>query len=91
MRIYAQYWIDFAHMRTYNKSQKREKQKQPTMRGIVKKKELERKLKEAGFSQIHGAKHDRWVKKGHPPITVPRHREINERLALKILKDAGIN
>ncbi len=56
----------------------------------MKKKDLEKKLKENGFSLKHGAKHDRWFKKGHPPITVPRHSEINERLAKKILKDADI-
>ena len=57
----------------------------------MKKKDLEKQLKKNGFSLNHGAKHDRWSKDGHPPIMVPRHSEINERLAQKILKDAKIN
>ena len=57
----------------------------------MKKKDLEKQLKKNGFSLNHGAKHDRWSKDGHPPIMVPRHSEINERLAQKILKDSKIN
>ncbi|MCP4392751.1 MAG: type II toxin-antitoxin system HicA family toxin [Alphaproteobacteria bacterium] len=56
----------------------------------MKKQDLEKQLKKNGFSLKHGSKHDRWVKEGNPPITVPRHNEIDERLAKKILKDAGI-
>lgn len=56
----------------------------------MKKKDLEKKLKEKGFSLKHGGKHDRWLKKGCITVTVPRHKEINERLAQQILKDAGV-
>lgn len=56
----------------------------------MKKLDLEKKLKKNGFSLGNGAKHDIWSKKGYAPIPVPRHKEINERLAQKILKDAGI-
>ena len=47
-------------------------------------------LKKAGYVEIHGSKHDRFKKKGCPPIVVPRHKEIAEGTAKTILKQAGI-
>lgn len=49
-----------------------------------------RKLKKAGFKELHGSKHDIFKKEGFPPIPVPRHSEISEGTARKILKVAGI-
>ncbi|MEM8642168.1 MAG: type II toxin-antitoxin system HicA family toxin [Cyanobacteria bacterium P01_G01_bin.54] len=54
----------------------------------MKRRDLIRQLKQAGCSLIrHGGKHDIY----HNPSNgktepIPRHREINERLAKKILK-----
>jgi mRNA interferase HicA len=54
----------------------------------VKKKDLERKLEKLGWwLKRHGAKHDLWTN-GQDEETVPRHPEINELLARKILKTA---
>lgn len=53
----------------------------------MKKVDLERKLKEMGFTLSHGGSHDMWVR-GKEKIPVPRHREINEDLAKAILKKA---
>jgi mRNA interferase HicA len=57
----------------------------------VKKRELERKLKALGwrFSK-HGGDHDHWTN-GTEFESVPRHAEINENLAKKILKTAKCN
>jgi len=55
----------------------------------MKNQDLLKKLKTAGCELLrHGAKHDIY----HNPMTgksqpVPRHREINELLAKKIIKD----
>lgn len=49
-----------------------------------------RKLKRAGFKEIHGSKHDIFKKEGFPPITVGRHSNIPEGTAKNILKAAGI-
>ena len=51
---------------------------------------LIKKLKSAGFSESHGGKYDIYKKKGFPPIPVPRHTDISERTAKRILKTAGI-
>lgn len=48
------------------------------------------KLKKAGYEEIHGGRHDLFMKKGCPPISVPRHNEIAKGTAIKILKMAGI-
>jgi mRNA interferase HicA len=54
----------------------------------VKKRELEDALKELGFEfERHGGKHDVW-KRGEEEIAVPRHTEINERLARGLIKQA---
>lgn len=56
----------------------------------MKRKDLLKKLKAAGFLFEEGGKHTR-VLKGNTLITaVPRHMEISENTAKKILKDAGL-
>lgn len=57
----------------------------------MKKKELEKKLRELGwFFSKHGGGHDHWTN-GQIFESVPRHAEINENLAKKILKTAKNN
>lgn len=56
----------------------------------MKKKMIVSLLKKSGYQEFHGSKHDIFKKDGFPPITVPRHTEISERTAKKILKQAGI-
>jgi predicted RNA binding protein YcfA (HicA-like mRNA interferase family) len=55
----------------------------------MKKRDLEKRLKELGFVPDGGSKHDKWT---HPrtgrSITVPHHVEVNEQLAKGILKQA---
>jgi mRNA interferase HicA len=56
----------------------------------MKRRELERRLRELGWTlQRHGGKHDVWVSAdGSSTDYVPRHPEINERLARAILRRA---
>jgi mRNA interferase HicA len=56
----------------------------------VKRRELERRLRELGWTLLrHGGKHDVWISAhGEVAEYVPRHPEINERLAQAILKSA---
>ncbi|MCB0308783.1 MAG: type II toxin-antitoxin system HicA family toxin [Bdellovibrionales bacterium] len=54
----------------------------------IKKKELERKLRKLGWSLLRqGGRHEIWTN-GNVEEPVPRHPEINELLAKKILKKA---
>lgn len=46
-------------------------------------------LVKAGFVLVGGTRHDKF-RKDSVTVMVPRHTEINEMLARKILKDAGI-
>jgi predicted RNA binding protein YcfA (HicA-like mRNA interferase family) len=57
----------------------------------MKRRDLEKQLKELGwwFSH-HGGEHDRWTN-GKEQESVPRHNEIREYLAKKILKKARDN
>lgn len=56
----------------------------------MKQKELVRKLLDAGFVFYdHGANHDRY-KRGDAIEPIPRHKEVNEKLAKAILKRNGI-
>jgi mRNA interferase HicA len=57
----------------------------------MKRKELERRLRELGWTlERHGGRHDVWVNsEGTFREYVPRHPEVNERLARAILKRAG--
>ena len=58
---------------------------------IVKKKELEKRLKELGWAFLRaGGNHDVWTN-GEDQEYVPRHAEIGEGLARKILKRAQEN
>jgi hypothetical protein len=51
----------------------------------MKRREIERRLRELGWTLVlHGRKHDVWSD-GESHEAVPRHAEINERLALAIL------
>ena len=56
----------------------------------VKRRELERRLREMGWMlQRHGGKHDVWISAdGSFTEFVPRHPEINERLAQAVLRRA---
>ena len=57
----------------------------------MKRKELEKRLKKKGWRLLrHGKKHDIWTD-GSQEEPVPRHNEINERLAKKILRKAEGN
>ena len=54
----------------------------------LKKRDLEKELKTIGWWLLrHGSKHDVWTN-GSSEEDVPRHNEINEKLAKKILKRA---
>ena len=56
----------------------------------MKRKDLLKMLKAAGFQFEEGGEHTR-VLKGNALITVvPRHTEVSENTAKKILKDAGL-
>jgi predicted RNA binding protein YcfA (HicA-like mRNA interferase family) len=55
------------------------------------KRELEKRLKHAGFEKRSGGKHDVWEKPGYPPIPVPRHKgDIPPGTARNILKHAKL-
>ena len=55
----------------------------------MKRRELESRLGELGWVFLrHGAKHDVWTD-GEVLEYVPRHNEINENLARKILRKAA--
>ena len=57
--------------------------------------DLIKKLEAAGYRFVHDGDHTNMIKKGVMPpqralIQVPRHRQIVDVLANKILKDAGL-
>jgi predicted RNA binding protein YcfA (HicA-like mRNA interferase family) len=57
----------------------------------MKKIDLERELKKLGWwFKRHGGNHDYWTN-GQVHESVPRHNEINENLARKIIKTARNN
>ena len=56
----------------------------------MKRKDLIRKLKAAGYRLDRTGDHAIFEKKGSRPVQVPNHREINEYTARNILKTAGI-
>ena len=57
----------------------------------MKKKDLEKRLRESGWwFKRHGGNHDYWTN-GEIHESVPRHNEIKENLAKKILKTAKEN
>ncbi|MDO4485705.1 MAG: type II toxin-antitoxin system HicA family toxin [Bacillota bacterium] len=56
----------------------------------MKRRDLEKKLKEAGWYLLrNGADHDIWTN-GKNIEPIPRHKEINERLAKAILRKLGL-
>ncbi len=56
----------------------------------MKRADLIKKLEEAGFVfERHGGNHDIYVR-GNTREIIPRHREINERLAKAILRKNGL-
>ena len=56
----------------------------------MKQKDLIKRLENGGFVfERHGAGHDVYVR-GSQRETVPRHKEINEKLAKAILKRRGL-
>ena len=56
----------------------------------MKQRDLIKKLEESGFVfERHGSNHDVYVR-GMDREEVPRHKEIDERLAKAILKRRGI-
>lgn len=57
---------------------------------MVKRRDLVGEIKEAGFENEGGANHDKFVHPDGRVTVVPRHREIGERLADEIRKQAGI-
>ncbi|MGN6186833.1 MAG: type II toxin-antitoxin system HicA family toxin [Thermoanaerobaculia bacterium] len=59
----------------------------------MKRRDLERQLLDCGWRFLrHGANHDVWTD-GEREEPIPRHREINEKLARTILRRAcgGLN
>ena len=55
----------------------------------VKRRDLEKRLSERGWRFLRsGSKHDVWTD-GEREEAIPRHREINERLARAILRRAA--
>lgn len=53
--------------------------------------ELEKILGKNCFEKHSGGKHDVWIKKGFPPIPVPRHKgDIPKGTLKNILKTAGL-
>lgn len=58
----------------------------------MKRKDLDRRLKQAGWEIIHGKKHDMAKHPQKPGIKIPlpRHNEIPEYTAQGILEEAGL-
>lgn len=57
---------------------------------LVKQRDLIKKLESIGFQFArHGSNHDIY-KRGDEEEKIPRHREVNERLAKAILKKWGL-
>ena len=53
--------------------------------------EIERKFKAAGWTIVHGKKHDLAVSPTGQKVPIPRHKgDIPKGTALNILKSAGI-
>ena len=61
-------------------------------KGILKRKDLDRQLKQADWEISQGKKHDmaKHPKKPGIKIPLPRHNEIPEYTAQGILKEAGL-
>ncbi len=60
------------------------------MQLYLKQRELIKRLEDGGFVfERHGGNHDIY-KRGNDEEKIPRHREVNERLAKAILKKWGL-
>ena len=56
----------------------------------MKQRELIKRLERAGFELVrHGSDHDIY-KRGNDEEQIPRHREVNEKLAKAILRRWGL-
>lgn len=55
---------------------------------MTKKREVVKFLKDNGFTEKHGASHDKFTK-GKVTVTVPRHSEIKDEMFKTIKKQAG--
>jgi len=56
----------------------------------MKKRDLENELRMIGWKFLrHGKRHDIWTN-GEREEAIPRHNEINEKLAKTILRRAGV-
>ena len=56
----------------------------------MKRRDLIKKLEAAGYRLIREGDHSIFEALGKRPVQVPKHRELNENTANKILKDAGL-
>lgn len=58
----------------------------------MKRKDLDRALKKAGWQIYHGGNHDLAYHPDNPNVKIPlpRHKEVNENTAKGILKAAGL-
>lgn len=56
----------------------------------MKRRDLIKKLEDAGYKADRNGDHTIFEKDGARPVQVPRHREINENTARAILKAAGL-
>jgi predicted RNA binding protein YcfA (HicA-like mRNA interferase family) len=52
----------------------------------MKRQELERLLKKAGYVLMRQNKHALWFKTGSPNVVLPRHKDINKMITRDILK-----
>lgn len=56
----------------------------------MKQRDLVKMLEQAGFIlKSHGANHDKYVR-GEETEMIPRHREVDEKLAKAIIKRRGL-
>lgn len=55
----------------------------------MQRRELVRILLEAGFVSVGGTKHEAFVRDGRV-VRVKRHREIEDQIAKRILRQAGL-
>lgn len=56
----------------------------------MKRKDLEKVLRDHGWYKVGGTKHDKWTN-GEKIQMVPRHTEINEHTAKGIIKEVQAN
>jgi mRNA interferase HicA len=57
---------------------------------LLKRRDLIKKLEDAGYRKEREGDHTIYEKPGCRSLQVPRHREINENTARAILKTAGL-